>query len=102
MMISVSAGGRYITVCAPGCAITSVPNYTLQGCEQMNGTSMAAPNATGSIGETRQTAAGAGGMTRPDCPTMSHVIRSTGKSPWNGILFCWSSAVVLVALRKVA
>ncbi|XP_043246717.1 tripeptidyl-peptidase 2-like [Amphibalanus amphitrite] len=44
-----SSGGRYITVCAPGCAITSVPNYTLQGCEQMNGTSMAAPNATGSI-----------------------------------------------------
>ena len=44
-------GGRYITVCAPGCAITSVPNYTLQGCEQMNGTSMAAPNATGSLGE---------------------------------------------------
>jgi len=42
-------GGRGVTVCAPGGAITSVPQFALHGTKLMNGTSMAAPNTTGSL-----------------------------------------------------
>lgn len=43
-------GDRGITVCAPGGAITSVPNYTLKNSELLNGTSMAAPHVSGAVG----------------------------------------------------
>ncbi|XP_060874087.1 tripeptidyl-peptidase 2-like [Metopolophium dirhodum] len=40
-------GGRGISVCAPGGAITSVPGYLLRGSEFIDGTSMSAPHVAG-------------------------------------------------------
>uniref|UniRef100_A0A1A9X3J7 Tripeptidyl-peptidase 2 n=1 Tax=Glossina brevipalpis TaxID=37001 RepID=A0A1A9X3J7_9MUSC len=42
-------GGQGLTVCAPGGAITSVPQFTMTKSQLMNGTSMAAPHVAGAI-----------------------------------------------------
>lgn len=42
-------GGQGVTVCAPGAAIASVPEFTLAKAQLMNGTSMAAPHVAGAV-----------------------------------------------------
>lgn len=42
-------GGAGVTICAPGAAITSVPEFALTRAQLMNGTSMAAPHVSGAI-----------------------------------------------------
>jgi tripeptidyl-peptidase II len=43
-------GGSGVTVCAPGAAIASVPEFTLSKAQLMNGTSMSAPHVAGAVG----------------------------------------------------
>lgn len=42
-------GGQAVTVCAPGAAIASVPEFTMSKQQLMNGTSMASPHVAGAV-----------------------------------------------------
>jgi tripeptidyl-peptidase-2 len=55
-------GGIGVTVCAPGGAVTSVPNCTLRYSQLMNGTSMASPHVAGAVSIILS------GLMRLDCP----------------------------------
>ncbi|XP_058054982.1 tripeptidyl-peptidase 2 isoform X1 [Anopheles bellator] len=43
-------GGFGVTICAPGAAIASVPQFTMCKAQLMNGTSMSAPHVAGAVG----------------------------------------------------